>query len=364
VKVVTVLGTRPEIIRLSLVIPTLDRIVDHRLVHTGQNSQANLSDVFFDELGVRAPDRYLGVDTSSLGRQLATLMEGFERVLDEERPDRVLILGDTNSGLIAFNCKRRGIPVFHMEAGNRSYDNRIPEETNRVVIDHCSTVLMPYTGRSAENLVREGIDRSRIFVTGNPITEVLDHFAGSVDASPALEEQGFAPRSYIVATMHRAENVDNPAVLAGLVEALDGVARCWDMPLLLSVHPRTAQRLRDLGGLPATIRAVPALPFFAFLKLQKEAALVLTDSGTVQEESCVLGIPNITIRDVTERPETLEVGSNLVATTEPRAIVRAAKFLRSLGPTPAWTPPPEYQVRNVSQTVVRLLLGALPVVVQ
>ena len=359
-RLLTILGTRPEIIRLSRVIPALDAVFEHTLVHTGQNKQSNLSVVFFQELGVRAPDIYLGVDTASLGRQLATLMEGFERTLDEVRPDRVLILGDTNSGLIAFNCKRRGIPVFHMEAGNRSYDTRIPEETNRVVIDHCSTVLLPYTDRSAQNLVREGIDRSRIFVTGNPITEVLEHYREQIDSSPALQEQSFEPGEYLLATMHRAENVDSPHVLEGLVRALDEVAQLYAQPLLLSVHPRTEQRLAAHGGVPSTIRAVPALPFFAFLKLQKHASLVLTDSGTVQEESCVLGVPNITIRDVTERPETVEAGSNLVAGTSPEGIVRAARFLVARRGPAQWTPPSEYLVKNVADIVVRVLLGAIP----
>lgn len=359
-RILTVLGTRPEIIRLSRIIPLLDSVCEHVLVHTGQNKQANLSDVFFEELGVRAPDVYLGVDTSSLGRQLATLMEGFERVLDERRPDRVLILGDTNSGLIAFNCKRRGIPVFHMEAGNRSYDTRIPEETNRVVIDHCSTVLMPYTERSAANLVREGIDRSCIFVTGNPITEVLRHYEPRIAESTALADYGVDTRKYLVATMHRAENVDDSAKLAGLVRALDDVHRLYDMPLLLSVHPRTEQRLAALGGLPPGVRGVAALPFFAFLQLQRNAALVLSDSGTVQEEACVLGVPNITIRDVTERPETIEAGSNLVAGTSTDEVVRAARFIRTRPERGSWTPPVEYLAENVSETVVRILLGAIP----
>ncbi|HEU4455547.1 MAG TPA: UDP-N-acetylglucosamine 2-epimerase, partial [Longimicrobium sp.] len=188
--VMTVVGTRPEIIRLSRVIPALDRHCRHTLVHTGQNFSDNLSGVFFRELEVREPDHFMAVDTSTFGRQLATLFGGFETLLDEVRPDRVLILGDTNSALVAYNCKRRGIPVYHMEAGNRCYDDRVPEEVNRRVIDHCSAVLLPYTTRSAENLVREGIERDRIYVTGNPIFEVLEAYAARIDAAPALEAHG------------------------------------------------------------------------------------------------------------------------------------------------------------------------------
>lgn len=359
-KIVTVFGTRPEIIRLSRIIPLLDATADHVLVHTGQNAQPNLRDVFFEELGVRAPNRSLGVDTSSFGRQLATLMEGFETVLDAERPDRVLILGDTNSALVAFNCKRRGIPVFHMEAGNRCYDARVPEEVNRVVIDHSSAVLLPYTERSAANLVREGIDRSRIFVTGNPICEVLRHYAPQIDASDALEIHGFTERAYLLATMHRAESVDRPEVLHGLVHALGEVAALYDMPLLLSVHPRTEQRLRALRSLPPLVRPVAAMPFFSFVKLQQHAALVLSDSGTVQEEACILGVPNITIREVTERPETVEAGSNFVTGTNPDAIVAAARMLQAQNGAATWTPPREYLVPNVAEAVVRILLSVVP----
>lgn len=356
-RVLTVLGTRPEIIRLSRIIPAVDDIAEHVLVHTGQNTADNLSRVFFDELGVRAPDVSLGIDTSSLGRQLATLNEGFERVLDSHRPDRVLILGDTNSGLVAYNCKRRGIPVFHMEAGNRCFDDRVPEEVNRRVIDHCSTVLLPYTERSAENLVREGIPRHRIFVTGNPIYEVLQAYAPQIDAAPALATHGVEPGRYLLATMHRAENVDRQRVFDGLVDALIRTAALFRMPVLLSVHPRVAAKIDAAALGRANVRAVPAMPFFEFVKLQRHAALVLSDSGTVQEECAIFRVPVITIRDTTERPETIEAGSNIVSSTDPNAIVAAATYLRDASEPNAWTPPPEYVVPNVSSKIVRILLS-------
>jgi UDP-N-acetylglucosamine 2-epimerase (non-hydrolysing) len=332
-------------------------VAEHTLVHTGQNTADNLSRVFFDELGLRAPDVSLGVDTSSLGRQLATLYEGFERVLDERRPDRVLILGDTNSGLVAYNCKRRGIPVFHMEAGNRCFDDRVPEEVNRRVIDHCSTVLLPYTERSAENLVREGIPRHRIFVTGNPIFEVLEAYGPMISSSPALSKHEVIAGGYLLATVHRAENVDDAGIFAGLLDALIEAAALYRMPLLLSVHPRIAAKIDAEALERANVRAIPAMPFFEFVKLQRNAALVLSDSGTVQEECAIFRVPVITIRDTTERPETIEAGSNIVSSTDPTAIAAAVTWLRDTVNPNDWSPPPEYMVHNVSAKIVRILLS-------
>jgi UDP-N-acetylglucosamine 2-epimerase (non-hydrolysing) len=356
-RVLTVLGTRPEIIRLSRTIPLLDGVADHTLVHTGQNFADNLSRVFFEDLEVRAPDIWLGVDTGSFGRQLGTLFEGFEGVLDERRPDRVVLLGDTNSSLVAFSCKRRGIPVYHLEAGNRCYDDRVPEEVNRRVIDHCSSVLMPYTERSAGNLVREGIERHRIFVIGNPIFEVLQHYAGRIEASDGLVRHGVTPGGYLLATTHRAENVDDPAVFAGITRALAEVADVYEMPLLLSVHPRVEGRLSPSTFAGTRVVPLAALPFFDFVKLQQLAAAVLTDSGTVQEECAIFRVPVLTIRNSTERPETMEAGSNIVTSTDPDRIVAAARFLRASGARGAWTPPAEYVEPNVSQKVVRIVLS-------
>jgi UDP-N-acetylglucosamine 2-epimerase (non-hydrolysing) len=356
-RVLTVLGTRPEIIRLSRLIPKLDRMADHCMVHTGQNSAENLSDVFFEQLGVRQPDFYLGVDTASVGSQLATLFQKLEAVLDQQPPDRLLVLGDTNSGLAAFLCRRRGIPVYHMEAGNRCYDDRVPEEINRRVIDHCSSVLMPYTHRSAANLVREGIERHRIFVTGNPIFEVLEHYANQIANSNALTTYRVQPHRYLLATMHRAENVDRPTVLQGLCDALTRAADVYEYPLLLSVHPRVGQLLTSAVFVKTRVIPVPAMSFFEFVKLQQNAALVLTDSGTVQEECAIFGVPVITIRDTTERPETIEAGSNIVSSTNPHRIEEAVRFLHGAEAAAEWTPPPEYVERNVSDKVARILLS-------
>jgi UDP-N-acetylglucosamine 2-epimerase (non-hydrolysing) len=358
-KVLTVVGTRPEIIRLSRVIPMLDAACTHRLVHTGQNYDPNLSDVFFEELGVRQPDEHLHVTASGAAAQIGEMFTRMGAVLERERPDRVLILGDTNSGLTALIAARLGIPVYHMEAGNRCYDDRVPEEINRRVIDHSSTILMPYTIRSKENLVREGIERERIFVTGNPIGEVLHHYSDRIDASSALDRFGVKPQQFFLLTMHRAENVDDPARLARLVEAVTGVSREFGLPVLFSVHPRTASRLEAAGLLPdpAHVRVLQPLGFFDFVKLEREARAVMSDSGTVQEECAIFRVPNVTIRDVTERPETLECGSNILSGSEPADVAAAMRLVLS---QPAdWQAPAEYEVPLVARTVVKLVLGRL-----
>ena len=360
-KVMTIVGTRPEIIRLSRVIPMLDEACTHSLVHTGQNYDPNLSDVFFRELGVRAPDEHLHVGGSSAAAQIGELFTRIGEVFERNRPDRVLILGDTNSGLAALVAARLGIPVYHMEAGNRCYDDRVPEEINRRVIDHSSTVLMPYTVRSKENLVREGIERERIFITGNPIGEVLTHFKPSIDASDALARFDVRPGGYFLLTMHRAENVDDPERLALLVDAVVGVSREFGLPVLFSVHPRTAHRLRAAGLLPdpSHVRLLEPLGFFDFVRLERDARAVMSDSGTVQEECAIFRVPNVTIRDVTERPETLECGSNILSGAEPDAVVRAMHLV--LSQAPDWQAPPEYEVPLVARTVVKLVLGRLSI---
>lgn len=358
-KVVTVVGTRPEIIRLSCVIPLLDQLCTHRLVHTGQNYDPMLSDVFFDQLGVRAPDVHLGITAAGFAAQVGQLLPRIAEVFEAERPDRLLVLGDTNSGLAALVAARMGIPVFHMEAGNRCYDDRVPEEINRRVIDHSSSVLMPYTVRSKENLVREGIERERIFVTGNPIYEVLTHYAPRIDASDALTRFGVQPRRFFLLTMHRAENVDDPGRLARLVDAVVRVSSEHGVPVLFSVHPRTADRLARAGLQPdpGKVRLLEPLGFFDFVRLEREALAVLSDSGTVQEECAIFRVPTVTIRDVTERPETIECGSNILSGADSNAVAEAMRLVLAL---PAeWNAPVEYETPGVSRIVTRLVLGRL-----
>jgi UDP-N-acetylglucosamine 2-epimerase (non-hydrolysing) len=359
-KIMTILGTRPEIIRLSVVIPLLDAHADHVLVHTGQNYDDRLNGLFFRELGVRDPDHYMGVRGATFGEQVGQIFSKAESLFLEHRPDRLLVLGDTNSGLTAVIARHLGIPVFHMEAGNRCYDDRVPEEVNRRVIDHSSSVLLPYTNRSRENLLREGIEGSRIFVTGNPIKQVLDRYAGSIAASDVLSRLGVTDGKHILVTMHRAENVDREDTLKDLVEALRRLTAIHGFPVICSFHPRTRSKVEkfgvDISG--ELLRFVEPLGFFDFVKLEQTAFCVLSDSGTVQEETCIFRRPNVTIREVTERPETVDCGSNLLAGTDPDEIVRAVEFVTSR--VPNWTPPVEYEATSVAETVCRIMLGLRP----
>ena len=356
-KVMTIFGTRPEIIRLSNVMKLLDQHCEHITVHTGQNYHESLSDIFIRDLGVRAPNIHLGIRSSTFGDQIGQILSGIDNVLAESRPDKVLILGDTNSALAAIVAARRGIPVFHMEAGNRCYDDRVPEEVNRRIIDHSSSVLLPYTQRSKENLVSEGIERERIFVTGNPIKQVLNSFEKEIEESNVLNKLEVETGKYFLGTIHRAENVDTSERLAHIFGGLAAVAERFQMPFLISVHPRTADKLIQHGirASEDSIKLLEPLGFFDFVKLEKNARVVLTDSGTVQEECCIFGVPNVTVRDVTERPETMEVGSNILSGAETASIIRCVEL--AANQPVKWEPPAEYLADNVAETVIKIVLG-------
>ncbi|HEY9871264.1 MAG TPA: UDP-N-acetylglucosamine 2-epimerase (non-hydrolyzing) [Candidatus Obscuribacterales bacterium] len=356
-KVMTVLGTRPEIIRLSRIISKLDDVCSHVLVHTGQNFDPSLSDVFFSELSIRRPDHYLSVDGSSFGRQAGDIIAKSEEIMLHEKPDRLLVLGDTNSGLSVIPAKRLAIKVFHLEAGNRCYDDRVPEEVNRRIIDHASDVLMPYTERSRANLLAEGIHASRIFVTGNPIYEVINHYRPRIEESTILQDLGLRRKEYFLLTMHRAENVDLPERLHMLTRSLELVQQTYGMPVIVSTHPRTQARMKEYAvhSPNSAIRFLRPFGFFDFLALEQHAFCVMTDSGTVQEECCILQVANVTIRDTTERPETLECGSNILSGAEPAYILQCIKV--ALQNARQWDSPPEYKSPAVSDTVVNLVLG-------
>ena len=356
-KVMTVLGTRPEIIRLSRVIEKLDTLCDHKLVHTGQNFDPKLSEVFFQELGVRLPDYNLGIQGATFGEQVGKMLAAVDQVIHDEVPDALLILGDTNSGLCAFIAKRMGIPVYHMEAGNRCYDDRVPEEVNRRIIDHSSSILMPYTQRSKENLVREGIPNNRIYVTGNPINEVLEFYKDPIDQSDVHTRLGVEKGKYFLVTMHRAENVDIEGRLRNLTHALQQINAKYQLPVICSLHPRTRNKMETFGlDLDDTkIMFIEPLGLFDFVALEKSAFCAISDSGTVQEECCLFHVPNVTIRDVTERPETIDCGSNILTGADPDDILRCVKVVTSQAPL--WGVPAEYLVENVSNTVVRIVLG-------
>lgn len=362
-KVLTILGTRPEIIRLSRVIPRLDEVLgreNHILVHTGQNYDNELSSNFFDELGLRTPD-YNWEVRGSVGEQLAGIFTQVELAINFHHPDRVLILGDTNSSLAAIIAARLRIPVYHMEAGNRCYDARSPEEVNRRLIDHASSILLPYTERARQNLLAEGIHSSRIFVTGNPIHEVIEHYAGQIDNSDIFNRLELERGRYFLVTLHREENVDDPARLGNFLHAFDLLLREYRMPMIVSTHPRTQKQIDaiplkvdDLVNLTMEQpQFVDPLPFFDFIALQKSAFCVLSDSGTVQEESCLLHVPSVTLRDHTERPETVECGASVLSGADPARIVDLVGQMTAQKPD--WRVSPEYMRTNVADTVVRIL---------
>ncbi|MEP6947026.1 MAG: UDP-N-acetylglucosamine 2-epimerase (non-hydrolyzing) [Acidobacteriota bacterium] len=358
-KIMTIFGTRPEIIRLSLVMRVLDQHCEHVTVHTGQNYHESLSDIFIRDLEVRTPDEHLGIKSASFADQIGQIVTKCDEMIVKHAPDRILILGDTNSALSAITAARRGIPVYHMEAGNRCFDDRVPEEVNRRIIDHSSAVLLPYTERSKENLVREGIERDRIFITGNPIKEVLDFYSPQIEASTILGTLNVRPFDYFLVTLHRAENVDIHERLVSIFAALTKISEKFGKEVLVSVHPRTAEKINQFGISPGSskVRLLDAFGFFDFVKLEKQSLAVLTDSGTVQEECAIFGIPNVTVRDVTERPETIECGSNILCGSETETIVRCVEL--AIAQPASWKAPIEYLSENVSQTVSKIVLGYL-----
>jgi UDP-N-acetylglucosamine 2-epimerase (non-hydrolysing) len=356
-KVMTILGTRPEIIRLSRIIEKLDSHCTHILVHTGQNFDKNLSDIFFEDLKIRKPDYFLNVKSATFGEQIAQILTETEKVMVKERPDKVLILGDTNSSLSAIIAKRLGIPVFHMEAGNRCYDDRVPEEVNRRIIDHCSDILLPYTEQSRANLIREGIPNNRIFVIGNPILEVIKYYKNEIKATDIFERLAVEPGKYFLVTMHRAENVDIKIRLRQLIKAITSLNKTYNTPVICSLHPRTRDKIQrfNIEIDPDQIRFVEPLGFFDFIQLEQHARCVISDSGTVQEECCIFHVPNITIRDVTERPETIECGSNILCGADEKIILNCVNFVQTQ--KPEWTVPVEYLNESVSNTVAKIILG-------
>lgn len=356
-KVMTVLGTRPEIIRLSRVVALLDTLCEHTLVYTGQNFSPSLSAIFFQDLGVRQPDYSFNTQANSTMGQIGNILRETEAVLMKERPDKFLVLGDTNSALTAMVAKRMGIPVYHMEAGNRCFDDRVPEEVNRRIIDHSSDILLPYTNRSRDNLLREGFHPNRVYVTGNPIKEVMDYYASQIAASDILERRGLVTGGYFLVTLHRAENVDFPERLQSFLDGFEAIHEKYGLPVVLSLHPRTGQRM-ETAGKSSALKGVLFLDppgFFDFVKLERHAKALLSDSGTVQEEGCIMGVPTVTLRDVTERPETLEAGSNILSGCSPADILRCLEIV--LGREAGWNVPAEYLENQVSRTVCNLLFG-------
>lgn len=356
-KVMTIVGTRPEIIRLARVIDRLDRTegIEHVLVHTGQNYDHQLNQVFFDDLALRAPDHYLGVDTSSLGTVLGGVLIGTEAVINKERPDAVLVLGDTNSCLATVMAKRMRIPTYHMEAGNRCFDENVPEETNRRLVDHVADFNLVYTEHARRNLLAEGLHPRRILLTGSPMREVLEAFRDQIEASDILGRLEMTDKGYFLVSAHREENVDSPTRLTQLLECLNAVYAKWQLPIVVSTHPRTRKRLEALDAKPeGDIRWLEPFGFHDYNHLQMHAACVLSDSGTISEESSILGFPAITMRDSIERPEALDTGTILMTGLNKYDVAAAVAVAMQgeQGPVPAG-----YEVDNTSQRAVSFILS-------
>ncbi len=363
-KVATILGTRPEIIRLSRVMAALDRHVEHVLIHTGQNYDFELNEVFFSDLGVKKPDYFLGAAGKSLGETLGAILTETEKVLAAERPDAVLILGDTNSAISAIMARRMKIPVYHMEAGNRCFDKNVPEETNRRMVDHISDFNLTYTEHARRHLLAEGMQHRRVYVTGSPMREVLDHYRARIEASDVLERIGLEAGKYFIASMHREENVDSKDRLASLIETLNTLAEKYGYPVILSTHPRTRNRLDNIEGLALheNVQTMKPFGFHDYNKLQMSCFCAISDSGTIAEESSMLGFPAITPRDAIERPEGLDAGTlimtglncdTMLAAIE---VVTAQHSERQATGTPHPIPD-DYTVTNTSERVLNLILG-------
>jgi UDP-N-acetyl-L-fucosamine synthase len=360
-KVMTVVGTRPELIRLSRVIARLDECVDHVLVHTGQNYDYSLNQVFFEDLEIRRPDHLLQVDTSSLGRVLGETLIRAEQVLQQERPDAMLVLGDTNSCIASVMAKRMRIPVYHMEAGNRCFDENVPEETNRRLVDHVADFNLVYTEHARRNLLAEGLHPRRILLTGSPMREVLKYYRPQIEASTVLERLGLPANGYLLVSAHREENVDSPERLQALLDCLVAVQDGLGLPVLVSTHPRTRKRLEALPDweAPQGLHFHEPFGFHDYNQLQLGAACVLSDSGTVSEESTILGFPAVTLRDSIERPEALDTGGIMMTGLDAGDVVVATRLSMSAGRARDELQPADYRIGNTSERVVKFLLSTV-----
>ena len=358
IKVTTFVGTRPEIIRLACIIKKFDEFFDHRLIHTGQNSEPSLSNIFFEDLKLRQPDEYLGLEGKSLGQFIGALMVQGERELQEHRPDALVILGDTNSSLIALIAKRMHIPIYHLEAGNRSFDANVPEEINRKVIDHLADFNLAYSQHAQKNLITEGLHPRMTSVIGSPLVEVLDSIKGEVESSDILTRLSLTKHCYFLVSAHRQENIDSEPRLVKLLDSLEILVDTFSIPILVSTHPRTRNRLGQLERIyNPLIRFHEPFGLIDYIALQKAARVVLSDSGSVSEEAAILGFKAITIRDSMERPEALETGVILMSGLESENILEAINVLESgqaLGSVPT-----DYLISDTSTRVLNLIVSTV-----
>ncbi len=356
-KLMTILGTRPEIIRLSATIKACDRYFDHVLVHTGQNWDYTLNQIFFEELGLRPPDHYLDSAGANLGETMGNIIAKSYAVLQQERPDALLILGDTNSALAAISAKRLKVPIFHMEAGNRCFDQNVPEEINRKLVDHISDINLPYTEHSRRYLLAEGFRKEHIFVTGSPMPEVLGQYQEQIENSQVLERLGLAAGQYILVSAHREENIDNEANFFSLMSALNNMAERYGMPLVYSTHPRSRKFIEQRGFVfHPLVRSLAPFGFYDYNKLQKNAYCVLSDSGTLSEESAILGFTGVLIRTSTERPEVLDKGTMVIGGITGEDIEAAIELAVAMrGNQEPVALSPDYLDTNVSVKVVKII---------
>jgi UDP-N-acetyl-L-fucosamine synthase len=359
-KVMTILGTRPEIIRLACTMALLDKHVDHKIVHTGQNYDYELSEIFFRDLDIRKPDYFLNVNTSSLGQVYGNILIAIEPILKSERPDAVLILGDTNSSIAGIIARRMKIPIYHMEAGNRCFDFNVPEEINRRIIDHISDFNLVYTEHARRHLLSEGIPHRRIYLTGSPMKEVLMTHLAKIKASNALSELGLKKGRYFLVSAHREENVDNRENLLKILATMEMMHREFNLPVIVSTHPRTSKRLETLGkaNIPDGIKFLKPFGFLDYNWLQMSACCVISDSGTICEESAILNFPAITIRNAMERPEAMDAGTIITTGLEPEVVVSAIRIQTSEdNKKMPRRIPPDYEIENTSYRVVKLITG-------
>ncbi|PAV09378.1 non-hydrolyzing UDP-N-acetylglucosamine 2-epimerase [Methanocorpusculum parvum] len=359
-KVMTVIGTRPEIIRLACVMQELDKYVNQVIVHTGQNYDYELNEIFFKELEIRKPDYFMNVDTSSLGNVLGGILIKAEEIMRAERPDAVLILGDTNSSIAGIMAKRLKIPIFHMEAGNRCFDFNVPEEINRRIIDHIADFNLVYTEHARRHLLSEGLQHRRIYLTGSPMYEVLHKYEDRIMGSTILEELGLADQKYFVVSAHREENVDNPAHLQSILTVLNTLAKEYDAPVIVSTHPRTRKRMESLSNvdMDPRVRFLKPFGFFDYVHLEMHSLCSISDSGTISEEAAVMKFPAVTIREAIERPEALDTGSIIMTGLDADVVLASvALVMDKHGTDAARQAPVEYEVANCAERVVKLVLG-------